>query len=154
MNFTICIGDYSGDGHDIRENFRISVPSFVDEDMIARSYAKSVEDFEFSPADVAEGYEESEIAYKHINKLMEAGFSPTPDEENVFADSSSPTGFAWDKTLYDRDVYGLTTALMVEIIMFFVSRNIDNFSWKIIEEPKVLFGGGSIEPHHIGYGLV
>lgn len=167
MRYKIVLGDYSGDGHSITEDVFVEVKGDFTREQLETNFKKNVEEWGFSPYDIADEYDSGEIAPEHAAKLLEVGLDPaifddaTMSEEYV-EQMKTVFGASW---IYQKDKYrvgriDVDQERLVEIAMFYVGHGLDGFEWSEVQDsiPTLLggwdgFDDGNPQNGFLGYGL-
>lgn len=115
----VCIGDWSDDGHGKFDTIYINISGEdVSDEALQASLEKSNEDFTIDVLDLFQGYEKREIPLPLFKKILAEGFKP--------AEGRDPDYYVWVEG-EETDIDGL------ELLMWFIGRNIKDFGWVKIE---------------------
>lgn len=132
----IAVGDWGDAGHGKYTSFEFKVPVKFTKEILLENYEKNKANFGFGLSDFANEYEGRNIDMEQFKTLVDAGY---------VHDSSVNMEKDFEVILTDDDMF--------KIAIFFISRGLEDFRYKVIEPDFDLFSNYSGPESQIGYGL-
>lgn len=131
--FKIILGDYSGDGHGVANDFFVETTGPYQYAELSLNYSKAVRKTGVKPEKFDDLYGDGMFGTEVYPTLRAHGYVPSSE---------------WLADEWDCEGKGfLTDDLAIDLIMFLVSYNLPDFTWKrVLDDTPVLVAG-------VGYGM-
>lgn len=166
MLHKLQLGDFSGDGHGIVENFYVDIPDHFTEEQIKTNYENNQRKLGFGYGDIANEYEEPTISAAQIKELEKAGltFVETNNvtKDNAFYLSTEEPDYKKvivlqkpSQTDSNVNKFYFYKVSYIRIVMFMIGDGLKDFVWKPINiEARPLVGSRSfLSYEYAGYGF-
>lgn len=145
MLHKITLGDWSGDGHEITQDFFFETTDQFTDEVLTVNYDKNVKELEINPALILNNSDDFGVPVDMKRKLSALDFANQSKPVNPkYGDDPW-----WDESEEDAD-FGPEG--MARLILFLIGYDLHDFDYKFVDITPLVGGGRSSTPS-VGYGL-
>lgn len=144
MLHKITLGDWSGDGHGITQDYFFETADQFTDEVLGANYDKNIVDLGINPSKLMDSPDEYEIPVAVKQKLQSLDI----------ANLSKPVNPKYDEPWWDpsEEYADFGPDGMARLILFLVGYGLDGFDYEFVTVPSLIGGGKSSTPS-VGYTL-